>query len=84
MTQTGNETATFRLVAQCLIFPQNTNKIYNTLLYMSFYLHILTNTYIYTYIGCIFRVCRSVHLHTFKWINQLHAAINYRFIVSRL
>jgi hypothetical protein len=31
-----------------------------------------------------FRVCRSVHLHTFKWINQLDAAINYRFIVSRL
>jgi len=31
-----------------------------------------------------FRVCRSVHLHTFKWINQLDAAINYRFIVCRL
>jgi hypothetical protein len=31
-----------------------------------------------------FRVCRSVHLHTFKWINQLDAAINYRFIACRL
>ena len=31
-----------------------------------------------------FRVCRSVHLHTFKWINQLDAAINYGFIVCRL
>jgi hypothetical protein len=31
-----------------------------------------------------FRVCRSVHLHTFKWINQLDAAINYRFIVCSL
>jgi ferredoxin-thioredoxin reductase catalytic subunit len=31
-----------------------------------------------------FRVCRSVHLHTFEWINQLDAAINYRFIVCRL
>jgi hypothetical protein len=31
-----------------------------------------------------FRVCRSVHLHTFKWINQPDAAINYRFIVCRL
>jgi len=30
------------------------------------------------------RVFRSVHLHTFKWINQLDAAINYRFIVCRL
>ena len=30
------------------------------------------------------RVCRSVHLHTFKWINQLDAAINNRFIASRL
>jgi len=25
------------------------------------------------------RVCRSVHLHTFSWINQPDAAINYRF-----
>ena len=33
---------------------------------------------------CFLRVCRSVHLHTFKWINQLDAAINYRFIVCRL
>jgi len=31
-----------------------------------------------------FRVCRSVHLHTFKRINQLDAAINCRFIVCRL
>jgi hypothetical protein len=31
-----------------------------------------------------FRVCRSVHLHTFKRINQLDAAINYRFIACRL
>jgi len=31
-----------------------------------------------------FRVCRSVHLHTFKWINRLDAAINYRFIACRL
>jgi hypothetical protein len=31
-----------------------------------------------------FRVCRSVHLDTFKWINQLDAALNYRFIVCRL
>ena len=31
-----------------------------------------------------FRVCRSVHLHTFKWINQLDAAINNRFIACRL
>jgi len=31
-----------------------------------------------------FRVCRSVHLHTFKWFNQLDAAINYRFVVGRL
>jgi len=31
-----------------------------------------------------FRVCRSVHLHTFKWISQLDAAINYRFIACRL
>jgi hypothetical protein len=30
------------------------------------------------------RVCKSVHHHTFKWINQLDAAINYRFIASRL
>jgi len=34
--------------------------------------------------GFKFRVCRSVHLHTFKWINQPDAAINYRFIVCRL
>jgi hypothetical protein len=34
--------------------------------------------------GSKFRVCRSVHLHTFKRINQLDAAINYRFIVYRL
>jgi hypothetical protein len=34
----------------------------------------------------MFRVCRSVHLHTFKLINQPDAAItrNYRFIVGRL
>jgi hypothetical protein len=32
----------------------------------------------------MFRVCRSVDLHTFKWINQLNAAINYSFIVCRL
>jgi hypothetical protein len=32
----------------------------------------------------IFRVRRSVHLHTFKLINQLDAAINYRFIACRL
>jgi len=32
----------------------------------------------------LFMVCRSVHLHTFKWINHLDAAINYRFIVCRL
>jgi len=31
-----------------------------------------------------FEVCRSVHLHTFKCINQLDAAINYRFIACRL
>jgi hypothetical protein len=31
-----------------------------------------------------FRVCRSVHLHTFNWIDQTDAAINYRFIVCRL
>jgi len=31
-----------------------------------------------------FWVCRSVHLHTFKWINQLDAAINYRFIACLL
>jgi hypothetical protein len=31
-----------------------------------------------------FRVCRSVYLHTFKWINQPDAAINYRFIACRL
>ena len=31
-----------------------------------------------------FRVCRSVRPHTFKWINQLNAAINYRYIVCRL
>jgi hypothetical protein len=31
-----------------------------------------------------FRVCRSVHLHTFKLINQLDAAINCRFIACRL
>ena len=31
-----------------------------------------------------FRVCKSVHLHTFKWINQLDAAINYRFVVCSL
>jgi hypothetical protein len=30
-----------------------------------------------------FRVYRSVQLHAFKWINQLNAAINYRFIVCR-
>jgi hypothetical protein len=30
------------------------------------------------------RICRSVHLHTFKWINQLDAAITYRFIACRL
>jgi ABC-type arginine/histidine transport system permease subunit len=32
----------------------------------------------------VFRICRSVHLHTFKWITQLDAAINYRFIACRL
>jgi hypothetical protein len=32
----------------------------------------------------VLRVCRSVHLHTFKWINQLDAAINNRFIACRL
>jgi hypothetical protein len=26
----------------------------------------------------------SVHLHTYKWINKLDAAINYRFIVCSL
>ena len=31
-----------------------------------------------------FRVCGSVHLHTFKWINQPYAAINYRFNACRL
>jgi hypothetical protein len=31
-----------------------------------------------------FRICRSVHLHTFKLINQRDAAINYRFIACRL
>jgi len=31
-----------------------------------------------------FRICRSVHLHTFNWINQLDAAINYKFIACRL
>jgi hypothetical protein len=31
-----------------------------------------------------FRVCTSVHLHKFKWINRLDAAINYTFIVCRL
>jgi len=31
-----------------------------------------------------FRVCRSVHLNTFKWIKQPDAAINYRFIACRL
>jgi hypothetical protein len=31
-----------------------------------------------------FRVCRSVHLHTFKRIDQPDAAINYRFIAFRL
>jgi hypothetical protein len=31
-----------------------------------------------------FTVCRSVHLHTFKWVNQLDATISYRFIVCRL
>jgi len=31
-----------------------------------------------------FRFCRSVHLHTFKWINQPDVPINYRFIVYRL
>ena len=30
------------------------------------------------------RVCRSVHPHTFKWINQIDASTNYRFIVCRL
>jgi len=33
---------------------------------------------------CKFRVYRYVHLHTFKWINQPNAAINYRFIACRL
>jgi hypothetical protein len=33
---------------------------------------------------CKFRVCKSVHLHTLKRINQLDATINYRFIVCRL
>jgi hypothetical protein len=32
----------------------------------------------------LFRVCRSLHLHTFKQINQLDAAINYRFVVCHL
>jgi hypothetical protein len=31
-----------------------------------------------------FRVCRSVHFYTFNWINQLDAAIDYRFIACRL
>jgi hypothetical protein len=31
-----------------------------------------------------FRVCRSVHPHAFNWINQLDAAINYRFIACHL
>jgi hypothetical protein len=31
----------------------------------------------------LLRVCKSVHLHTFKRINQLDAAINYRFIACR-
>jgi len=31
-----------------------------------------------------FRVCRSVHLHTLKWINQLDAAINNKFTACRL
>jgi len=31
-----------------------------------------------------YRVYKSGHFHTFKWIKQLDAAINYRFIVCRL
>ena len=31
-----------------------------------------------------FRLCWSVHLHAFKWINQLDAAINYGFTACRL
>ena len=31
-----------------------------------------------------FRVCKSVHFHTFSSINQLDAEINYRFIAYRL
>jgi hypothetical protein len=31
-----------------------------------------------------FSFCKSVHLHTFKRINQPEAAIKYRFIVYRL
>jgi hypothetical protein len=29
----------------------------------------------YLQVQYIFRTCRSVHLHTFNWINQLYAAI---------
>jgi hypothetical protein len=44
---------------------------------------------VWVYITCLFgiykfRVFRSVHHHTFNWINQLDAAINYRFTVCRL
>jgi hypothetical protein len=34
--------------------------------------------------GNRFRVCRPVHLHTFKFLNQPDAVINYMFIVCRL
>jgi len=43
----------------------------------------VTTTFFSIYL-CKFRVCKSVHLHTFKWINQPDAAINHRFIVCRL
>ena len=46
--------------------------------------HLSRSYSLLNFILFIFRVCRSVHLHTFKWINQLDAAINYRFIVCRL
>ena len=55
-------------------FPLSTRDGYHQ---SSLYQHDITNK-IKT-----FRVCRSVHFHTFKWINQLDAAINYRFIVYR-
>jgi glycosyltransferase involved in cell wall biosynthesis len=53
-------------------------------IFMPMLLALIPFWFLLVYILSEFRVCRSVRLHTIKWINQLDAKINYGFIVCRL